>query len=112
MNEKFKKDYLLLTQRLRENNRLGGIMGILHWDQEVIMPTGAAEFRAQQLGALAGVLHEKTTHPEMGKLLDRFPKTDKNKTDIQNFRRMENLNMGNKKHGCFTRKCKKIYFCN
>ena len=82
MNEKFKKDYLLLTQRLRENNRLGGIMGILHWDQEVIMPTGAAEFRAQQLGALAGVLHEKTTHPEMGKLLDRFPKTDKNKLQI------------------------------
>ena len=72
MNEGFKKDYFLLTQRLQENTRLGGVMGILHWDQEVIMPTGAAESRAEQLGALAGVLHEKTTHPEMGKLLDRL----------------------------------------
>ena len=43
MNEDLKKDYLLLTQRLQENNRLGGVMGILHWDQEVIMPSGAAE---------------------------------------------------------------------
>ena len=79
MNEGFKKDYFLLTQRLQENTRLGGVMGILHWDQEVIMPTGAAESRAEQLGALAGVLHEKTTHPEMGKLLDRLSKIDKNK---------------------------------
>ena len=78
MDVDLKKDYLLLTQRLQENSRLGGVMGILHWDQEVIMPSGAAESRAQQLGALAGVLHEKTTHPEMGKLLDRLRKTDKN----------------------------------
>ena len=78
MNEALKDDYLSLVDKLQESNRLGGVMGILHWDQEVIMPTGAAESRAQQLGAMAGVLHEKTTHPEMGKLLDRLPRDNEN----------------------------------
>ena len=70
MNEGFKKDYFLLTQRLQENTRLGGVMGILHWDQEVIMPSGAAESRSKQMGVLAGIMHEKSTDPEIGKLLD------------------------------------------
>ena len=54
-------NYQKLTQKLEEISRLGGIMGILHWDQEVIMPSGAAESRAKQLGALAGIIHEKST---------------------------------------------------
>ncbi len=78
MNEGLREDYFSLVHLLEENNRLGGIMGILHWDQEVIMPAGASESRAQQIGALAGVLHEKTIHSEMGKLLDRLPHADEN----------------------------------
>lgn len=78
MNIGLREDYFSLVHLLEENNRLGGIMGILHWDQEVIMPTGASESRAQQIGALAGVLHEKTLHSEMGKLLDRLPCADEN----------------------------------
>ncbi|MCS5621093.1 MAG: carboxypeptidase M32, partial [Nitrospinaceae bacterium] len=78
MKESLEKDYFSLVRRLEESSRLGGIMGILHWDQEVIMPVGASESRAQQIGTLAGVLHEKTTHPEMGKLLDELSKADEN----------------------------------
>lgn len=78
MREDLKEDYFTLVRRLEESNRLGGVMGILHWDQEVIMPVGASESRAQQIGVLAGILHEKTTHPEMGKLLDRLPQADEN----------------------------------
>ena len=78
MKESLEKDYFSLVRRLEESSRLGGIMGILHWDQEVIMPVGASESRAQQIGSLAGVLHEKTTHPEMGKLLDTLSKADVN----------------------------------
>jgi carboxypeptidase Taq len=78
MNSDFKEDYTALTERLEDVSRLGGIMGILHWDQEVIMPSGASESRAQQLGTLAGTLHEKSTHPEIGKLLDRLTQTDQN----------------------------------
>ena len=64
-------NYQKLVERLEESSRLGGIMGILHWDQEVIMPDGAAESRAKQMGVLAGILHEKSTDPETGKLLDQ-----------------------------------------
>ena len=67
-------NYQKLERRLEEISRLGGIMGILHWDQEVIMPNGAAESRASQMGVLAGTIHEKSTDPEMGKLLDALDK--------------------------------------
>ncbi len=84
MNKGLKETYSSLVQRLQENNRLGGVMGILHWDQEVMMPSGAAESRAQQLGTLAGILHEKTTHPDMGKLLEQLPEKNENEfTDFE-----------------------------
>ena len=76
MSEGLKEKYDALAHLLQENSRLVGIMGILHWDQEVIMPVGASESRAQQVGTLAGVLHEKKTHPKMGKLLEQFSQTD------------------------------------
>ncbi len=78
MNKDFREDYYALVHRLQGTSRLGGIMGILHWDQEVIMPAGASESRAQQIGTLAGILHEKTTHAEIGKLLDRLCLSDEN----------------------------------
>ena len=65
-------NYQKLVERLEETSRLGGIMGILHWDQEVIMPSGAFESRAKQMGVLAGIMHEKSTDPEIGKLLDNL----------------------------------------
>jgi len=67
-----KTDYQKLAERLEEASRLGGIMGILHWDQEVIMPSGASESRAKQMGVLAGIIHDKSTDPEIGKLLDNL----------------------------------------
>jgi carboxypeptidase Taq len=67
-------NYQKLERRLEETSRLSGIMGILHWDQEVIMPSGAAESRARQMGVLAGTIHEKSTDPEIGKLLDALDK--------------------------------------
>ncbi len=65
-------NYQRLKQKLEETSRLGGIMGILHWDQEVIMPSGAAESRAKQMGVLAGIMHEKSTDPEIGELLENL----------------------------------------
>ncbi len=58
--------YQKLTSRLEELTSLNGIAGILHWDQEVIMPSGGVEFRAKQMSTLAGILHEKSTDPEIG----------------------------------------------
>ena len=65
-------NYQKLVHRLEETSRLGGIMGILHWDQEVIMPVGAADSRAKQMRVLAGIIHEKNTDPIIGVLLDKL----------------------------------------
>ena len=65
-------NYQKLVHRLEETSRLGGIMGILHWDQEVIMPVGAADSRAKQMGVLAGIIHEKNTDPVKGDLLEKL----------------------------------------
>jgi carboxypeptidase Taq len=67
-----KEEYNKLVEMLEERSHLGGVMGVMHWDQEVIMPSGAAESRAKQMSALAGVLHEKSTAPEFGELVDRL----------------------------------------
>ncbi len=70
MDRDHKNVYQQLVHRLEERSRLGGVMSIMHWDEEVIMPEGAAEARAKQMSALAGVLHEKSTHPALGGLLN------------------------------------------
>jgi len=70
MDRDHKNVYQQLVHRLEERSRLGGVMSIMHWDEEVIMPEGGAEARAKQMSALAGVLHEKSTHPALGDLLN------------------------------------------
>lgn len=64
--------YRQLVLKLEERSRLGGVMGVLHWDQEVIMPVGAGSARAKQMAALAGVLHEKSINPRIGHLIKKL----------------------------------------
>ncbi|GJL78281.1 MAG: carboxypeptidase M32 [Nitrospinaceae bacterium] len=65
-----------LVEKLEEISRLEGVMSTLHWDQEVIMPSGAGEARAKQISALAGVIHERDTDPRLGECLDKLQKED------------------------------------
>ena len=76
MGTSLRKDYQALVERLQEISQIGSIMGVLHWDQEVIMPKGGADSRAKQISALAGVHHEKATHPEVGDLLEKLSSCD------------------------------------
>ncbi|DBA84432.1 TPA: hypothetical protein ACH3X1_006065 [Trebouxia sp. C0004] len=63
------KDYQSLCDKLREISTLGGISGLLQWDEAVMMPAGAAESRGKQKSVLAGVVYEKETSAELGHLL-------------------------------------------
>src|SRR5699024_2386853 len=49
---------------------LGQIARLLHWDQEAMMPPKGAAQRAEQAGALMGVLHERRTDPRIADWLD------------------------------------------
>ncbi len=73
--------YKTFEKQLEEIGYLGNVMGILHWDQEVIMPEGGADSRAKQLSALAGLYHEKSTHPKLGAWLDTLEKLDARQLD-------------------------------
>ena len=64
--------YQKIAKKLEELGQLEQIMGILHWDQEVIMPRGATRARAGQIASLAGMAHEKLTDPQIGELLDQL----------------------------------------
>ena len=44
-------------------------MGLMGWDEQTFMPTGAEEARANQKAALAGVIHEAKVDPKIGELI-------------------------------------------
>jgi carboxypeptidase Taq len=54
----------------RKTEALGQVMGRLSWDSETMMPKGAAEQRAEEMGALDGVLHGRKTDPRIGDWLE------------------------------------------
>ena len=49
-----------------ETEALAGVAGRLDWDQETMMPPGAAEQRAEESAAMSGVLHARRTDPRIG----------------------------------------------
>ena len=55
-----------LRDRLAELSDLSSVEMLLHWDQLVTMPAEGAPGRAQQLGVLARLTHERATGPEIG----------------------------------------------
>ncbi|MGY9047283.1 MAG: carboxypeptidase M32, partial [Rhodobacterales bacterium] len=50
----------------RETTALGQIAGRLGWDQETMMPRGAAAQRGEEMGAIEGVLHARRIDPRVG----------------------------------------------
>jgi carboxypeptidase Taq len=62
--------YKQLEQRFARLGRLHDAQGILHWDRSVMMPTGGAESRAEQIATLDVICHELITDPRIGDLLD------------------------------------------
>jgi len=63
-------DELMAYQRQTE--ALGEVAGRLGWDQETQMPDGAAAQRAEEIGAMEGVLHRRRTDPRIGDWMARI----------------------------------------
>ena len=55
---------------VRETELLSQVQGRLSWDQETVMPRGAAEQRGEEMAALEGVLHARRTDPRLGEWLE------------------------------------------
>lgn len=67
-------DELMAYQRQTE--ALAQIAGRLGWDQETVMPRGAAEQRAEEMAAIESVLHARRTDPRIAEWLARAEAPD------------------------------------
>jgi carboxypeptidase Taq len=61
-----------LKERVAEIADLEAAGALLGWDQQVKMPPGGGEVRAEQLATLGRLAHEALTSDEVGRLLDRL----------------------------------------
>jgi carboxypeptidase Taq len=55
--------YEEFLKAVRERKHLSAVSSLLNWDEQVNLPHAAADGRAEQLSALARVIHEKNTDP-------------------------------------------------
>lgn len=79
-----------LTARTTELKALEGLMGVVEWDQQVMMPAAGAGARGQQMALLSGLHHQKMTDPRIGELLDGLSSGALNETQsasVRNLRR-------------------------
>jgi carboxypeptidase Taq len=63
--------YTELMAYQRDTEALAQISGRLGWDQETVMPRGAAEQRGEEMAAIEGVLHARRTDPRLADWLDQ-----------------------------------------
>jgi len=63
--------YQQLEARKKRVSALTNAMGILQWDQQTMMPDGAAPARASVLAELSVMLHEMETGNELSDLIDQ-----------------------------------------
>ena len=68
--------YADLMAHQRETEALAQVAGRLGWDQETMMPRGAAEQRSEEMAAMEGVLHARRTDPRIADWLERAEAVD------------------------------------
>ncbi len=79
-------DQLMAFQRQTE--ALGLVAERLGWDQETMMPRGAAEQRGEEMAAMEGVLHARRTDPRIADWLEAAdPADDEGRAQLRLIRR-------------------------
>ncbi|MFY2824999.1 carboxypeptidase M32 [Ruegeria sp. MALMAid1280] len=72
----------------RETSALGQIAGRLGWDQETVMPRGAAPQRAEEMAAIEAVLHARRSDPRVAEWLEQAdPQDDVARAQLRDIRR-------------------------
>jgi carboxypeptidase Taq len=67
-------EYREFLELVRELSTLERIADLLGWDEQTHMPPGSFRARARQNAAIAGIIHERTTSPRMGRLIRALKK--------------------------------------
>ncbi|WP_372887511.1 carboxypeptidase M32, partial [Shimia sp.] len=61
-----------LMQYQQQTEALSRVAGRLGWDQETVMPRGAAGQRAEEMAAMESLLHARRSDPRLGAWLDEI----------------------------------------
>ena len=65
-----------LEPKLRELVDIGSALGLLNWDQAVMMPPSGAPARARALATVEAIAHDRLTDPEIGEILTELESED------------------------------------
>jgi carboxypeptidase Taq len=65
-----------LKKKSHEVTILATCGALLDWDERTYMPSGGANYRAEQLGFIAGLTHERMIEPRIGELLNIVRQSD------------------------------------
>ncbi|MCC7435289.1 MAG: carboxypeptidase M32 [Methanoregulaceae archaeon] len=71
-----------LKARYADINALSSAIAIMDWDQQTYMPRGAAEARAEHVGALSRIAHELSTDDAFGKLVSQSKNEAQSEDDL------------------------------
>ncbi len=72
----------------RQTSALGQIAGRLGWDQETVMPRGAAPQRAEEMAAIEAVLHARRSDPRVAEWLESaYATSEADKAQLREIRR-------------------------
>ncbi len=72
----------------RQTEVLAGVAGRLGWDQETVMPRGAAEQRGEEMAAMEGIVHARRTDGRIGDWLEAAdPANDFERAYLRHVRR-------------------------
>ncbi len=85
MSEKYEK----FMQKTAELADLGHAQALLGWDQETYMPARGTALRARSQGTLAGISHERLTHPDYVALVGDLQEADLDADQAVNVREVE-----------------------
>ncbi len=70
-----------LKELLAEISDLRAISELLQWDQQVMLPAGAAAGRAEQLATLQNMIHKLSRSSKLARLLDKIPENSGSPAD-------------------------------
>ena len=66
MNTSAKDAYRNLLAHAHELGLIANAINLLQWDEDTLLPTKGVAYRAEQLSYLVGLVHAKSTAPEIG----------------------------------------------
>jgi carboxypeptidase Taq len=68
--------YQNVLRHAAETAMLAACEAALGWDERTMLPTGAADFRAEQMAYLAGMVHKRRTDTQLGNWLGELATSD------------------------------------